>query len=278
MRGLKSPANSRASSHDPRLNARRVPLAAWPPVVYPARPQVRQSGHSRVRQNADFAGGHPHSCEFGDISFMAARGVRSIADIDGSGTSWFLPHSRPHGVWGVARVNSRTERAAPATLAFASAREPKVVDRSAIQRSIALRSTAIPVAHTARCNDRIKHSSWCDMTTRWLVCLVVVLGSLPTLTEVGHTTEISWKGSGQGGAVAAGHQDAVAAGIQVLREGGNAADAAAATLLALAVTDYGSFAIGGEVPLLIFDAKKSEVKVLCGQGAAPLDPQAIDRF
>jgi len=86
---------------------------------------------------------------------------------------------------------------------------------------------------------------------------------------------IRWKASGRGGAVAAGHSRAVAAGVQLLLEGGNAADAAAATILALAVTDYGSFAIGGEVPLLIYDARKQEVKVLSGVGRAPLDPAAI---
>jgi gamma-glutamyltranspeptidase/glutathione hydrolase len=60
---------------------------------------------------------------------------------------------------------------------------------------------------------------------------------------------IGWTASGSGGAVAAGHADAVAAGIRLLKQGGNAADAAAATLFALAVTDYGMFAIGGEIPL-----------------------------
>ncbi len=93
-----------------------------------------------------------------------------------------------------------------------------------------------------------------------------------------HADEISWKDSGQGGAVAAGKAASVAAGIEILSQGGNAADAAAATLLALAVTDYGNFAIGGEVPLLIFDAKQQEVKVLCGQGAAPLDPKTIEWY
>jgi gamma-glutamyltranspeptidase/glutathione hydrolase len=78
--------------------------------------------------------------------------------------------------------------------------------------------------------------------------------------------------------VAAGKAEAVAAGIQILKQGGNAADAAAATLLALAVTDYGSFSIGGEVPLLIYRADRQEVKVLCGVGRAPLDPQAIGWF
>jgi gamma-glutamyltranspeptidase/glutathione hydrolase len=90
--------------------------------------------------------------------------------------------------------------------------------------------------------------------------------------------EIGWKASGKGGAVAAGGAGAVAAGIRLLNEGGNAADAAAATLLALAVTDYGYFAIGGEVPLLIYDAKKREVKALSGVGRAPLDPEAIAWF
>jgi gamma-glutamyltranspeptidase/glutathione hydrolase len=75
--------------------------------------------------------------------------------------------------------------------------------------------------------------------------------------------------------VAAGGAGAVAAGISILERGGNAADAAAATLLALSVTDYGSFAIGAEVPLIIYDARKKEVKVLSGQGGAPLDPNAI---
>ena len=58
--------------------------------------------------------------------------------------------------------------------------------------------------------------------------------------------------------------------IRLLEKGGNAADAAAATLLALAITDYGLFAIGGEVPLIIYDAGKNEVKVLSGLGAADL--------
>ena len=106
----------------------------------------------------------------------------------------------------------------------------------------------------------------------WLLLSLVVPLSRST-AEV-----ITWKAAGRGGAVAAGDMNSVAAGLQILEEGGNAADAAAATILALAVTDYGLFAMGGEVPLIIYDAKKQEVKVLCGVGAAPLDPAAIDWF
>ena len=104
--------------------------------------------------------------------------------------------------------------------------------------------------------------------------------SLLFLSSVSATpaAEITWRGSGKGGAVAAGRPDSVAAGMQMLKQDGNAADAAAATLLALAVTDYGLFAMGGEVPLLIYDARQKQVKVLCGLGSAPLDPQAIEWF
>ena len=90
--------------------------------------------------------------------------------------------------------------------------------------------------------------------------------------------EISWHASGKNGAVAAGHADSVAAGLRILDGGGTAADAAAATILALAVTDYGSFAIGGEVPVLVYDAKTKQVKSLSGVGGAPLDPAAIEWF
>ena len=108
-----------------------------------------------------------------------------------------------------------------------------------------------------------------------LLCLLFLLAApLPH----GTAQVITWKAVGTSGAVATGGINAAAAGRQILQEGGNAADATAATLLALSVTDYGLFAIGGEVPLLIYDAEKQEVKVLCGLGSAPLDPMAIEWF
>jgi gamma-glutamyltranspeptidase/glutathione hydrolase len=89
---------------------------------------------------------------------------------------------------------------------------------------------------------------------------------------------IGWSASGTGGVVAAGKPESVAAGLSILLAGGNAADAAVATLLALSVTDYGPFAIGAEVPFLIYLAPRREVKVLSGMGGAPLDPAAIDWY
>jgi gamma-glutamyltranspeptidase/glutathione hydrolase len=79
----------------------------------------------------------------------------------------------------------------------------------------------------------------------------------------------AWSAAGKNGAVAAGGQGAVDAGMLMLKAGGNAADAAAATLLALSVTDANSFCFGGEVPVLVYDAKRNVVEVVCGLGAAP---------
>jgi gamma-glutamyltranspeptidase / glutathione hydrolase len=79
----------------------------------------------------------------------------------------------------------------------------------------------------------------------------------------------TWSGTGKNGAVAAGGQGAVDAGMKILKAGGNAADAAAATIFALSVTDSTAFCFGGEVPILVYDAKRNVVEVLCGLGAAP---------
>ncbi len=78
-----------------------------------------------------------------------------------------------------------------------------------------------------------------------------------------------WQAEGAHGAVAAGGRDAVAAGIEILKAGGNAADAAAATIFALSVTDARLFCFGGEVPIMIYDAAHKGVTVIAGQGAAP---------
>ncbi len=112
-------------------------------------------------------------------------------------------------------------------------------------------------------------------TTRLLITtwLVTIIAGGNIIAE-----EITWHASGKGGAVAAGGNEAVAAGLSILKQGGNAADSAAATLLALGVTDFGYFAIGSEIPLIIYDARKKEVKVLCGLGGAPLDPKAMEWY
>lgn len=80
---------------------------------------------------------------------------------------------------------------------------------------------------------------------------------------------------GSQGVVVSGRPAATAAGIRILEQGGNAADAGAATLLALSVTYVGAFCVGGEVPILVYSADQKNVKLLEGIGEAPRDPKAI---
>jgi gamma-glutamyltranspeptidase/glutathione hydrolase len=93
-----------------------------------------------------------------------------------------------------------------------------------------------------------------------------------------NTHSIGWQAASQTGVVAGGGAEAVAAGVGLLARGGNAADAAAATILALNVTDHGACSIGGEVPVIVYDAARRETKVLCGQGRAPLSPAAVEWY
>src|ERR1700678_1159586 len=81
--------------------------------------------------------------------------------------------------------------------------------------------------------------------------------------------------AGSQGMVVSGKPAATAAGIKILEQGGNAADAGAATLLALSVTYVGALCVGGEVPILVYSAGQKNVKLLEGQGEAPRDPKAI---
>ena len=85
--------------------------------------------------------------------------------------------------------------------------------------------------------------------------------------------QIGWQAQSKTGVIAAGGAGAVAAGIEILGAGGNAADAAAGAIIALNVTDHGACSIGGEVPVLVWDG--NAVKSLSGQGRAPLSPEAI---
>ncbi|WP_243074348.1 gamma-glutamyltransferase [Microbacterium sp. SS28] len=80
--------------------------------------------------------------------------------------------------------------------------------------------------------------------------------------------------TGYGGAVASVDAEASAVGLEVLRKGGNAADAAVATAAALGVTEPYSAGIGGGGYFVYFDAATGEVTTIDGRETAPAEMTA----
>ena len=71
------------------------------------------------------------------------------------------------------------------------------------------------------------------------------------------------------GMVATSQPLAVAAGLELLRQGGSAADAAIATAAALNVTEPTSTGLGGDCFALYYDAASGQITALNGSGRAP---------
>ena len=71
------------------------------------------------------------------------------------------------------------------------------------------------------------------------------------------------------GVVTTTHWIATAVGMATLEKGGNAFDAAVATAFVLQVVEPHLNGPGGDVPVILHDAKRGKPEVICGQGPAP---------
>lgn len=76
---------------------------------------------------------------------------------------------------------------------------------------------------------------------------------------------------GTNGMVASSQPLATAAGVEILRKGGNAASAAIAVAAALNVTEPTSTGLGGDVFVLYYSQENNQVYALNGSGRAPFD-------
>ncbi|MER5475840.1 gamma-glutamyltransferase [Streptomyces sp. NPDC002734] len=86
----------------------------------------------------------------------------------------------------------------------------------------------------------------------------------------GHSPAKTPVATGYGGAVSSVDADATAAGLEILRKGGNAVDAAVATAAALGVTEPYSAGVGGGGYFVLYDARSRSVHTLDGRETAPL--------
>jgi len=82
-------------------------------------------------------------------------------------------------------------------------------------------------------------------------------------------TDKTSSATGYGGAVSTVDPEASAAAIEVLHDGGNAADAAVAAAATLGVTEPYSAGIGGGGYFVFYDAKRGRVGTIDGRETAP---------
>jgi gamma-glutamyltranspeptidase/glutathione hydrolase len=106
------------------------------------------------------------------------------------------------------------------------------------------------------------------MTRKYAVLffLVGILGSAQEHRQTEHL--VRGVSRGTRGAVAAGSEPAVEAGMRMLHRGGNAVDAGVATMLAASVVEFSHFGFGGEAPILI-RTRDGQVHAIAGVGTMP---------
>jgi gamma-glutamyltranspeptidase/glutathione hydrolase len=98
---------------------------------------------------------------------------------------------------------------------------------------------------------------------------VAGLGAVRTATAPGMVPGKQAVAVGTGGAVASDDVQATQAGMEVLRRGGNAVDAAVSVAATLGVTDPFVAGIGGGGFLVYYDARTRQVYTIVGRETAP---------
>ncbi len=99
--------------------------------------------------------------------------------------------------------------------------------------------------------------------------LVLCLGAVVLMTGVSASAQWEGPARAEKWMVASGHRLATEAGLEILRNGGNAFDAGVATCMALNVCRPIAAGMVGVAPTLIYDAGKGKVRSYCGLGVAP---------
>ena len=98
----------------------------------------------------------------------------------------------------------------------------------------------------------------------------------PSVDLVAEAAQYTQSAQGNNGVVAAADPVAAAVGLQVLKDGGNAADAAIATAFALSLTENAASGIGGSGFMLYYDASENKSYALDYYYACPANMVAAD--
>src|SRR3954453_20064878 len=95
----------------------------------------------------------------------------------------------------------------------------------------------------------------------WAVILMLVGG---TMRAAGAAEVVA-----EHGMVATSHKRAVAIGVEILKRGGNAIDAAIATNAAMGVVEPMSCGVGGDLDAIVWDNKAKKLYALNASGRSP---------
>ena len=98
---------------------------------------------------------------------------------------------------------------------------------------------------------------------------LLLLGGAPTSARVSHASRLATHSSHKIGVVSAADPRAAAAGVEILRRGGSATDAAIATMLALNVVEPQNSGIGGGGFFIRSDGRAGRLASIDGRETAP---------